>query len=98
MTSSAAVPASRQSFSFWDMACRQLDTVAARMNLDPGTLARLRQCQRVLIVSIPVRMDDGHVEVFEGYRVQHNIAIGPYKGVIRFHKSVNLGILKFLAF
>ncbi len=96
-TSAHSVSASRPSFSFWDMACRQLDTVAARMNLDPGTLARLHQCQRVPIVSIPVRMDDGHVEVFEGYRVQHNSERGPTKGGVRYHPSVTLDEVKALA-
>lgn len=92
----SAVPASRP-FSLWDMACRQLDAVAARMQLDPGTLARLRQCQRTLVVSLPVRMDDGHVEVFEGYRVQHNSERGPTKGGVRYHPGVTLDEVKALA-
>jgi len=50
----------------------------------------LSKPERVLIVKIPVRMDDGRLEVFEGYRVQHNSALGPYKGGIRFHPEVTL--------
>ena len=86
-----------EKFSLWEMACRQLDAVAARMDLDPGMLARLRTCQRTLTVSIPVRMDDGHVEVFEGYRVQHNSERGPTKGGVRYHPGVTLDEIKALA-
>lgn len=84
-------------FSLWDMACRQLDAVAARMDLDPNMLARLRTCQRSLIVSVPVRMDDGRVEVFEGFRVQHNSERGPTKGGVRYHPGVTLDEIKALA-
>lgn len=84
-------------FSFWNMACQQLDRVAKRMNLDPNVHAKIGQCERALIVSIPVRMDDGHVEVFEGYRVQHNSERGPTKGGIRYHPAVTLDEVKALA-
>ena len=50
----------------------------------------LSKPERILVVKIPVRMDDGRLEVFEGYRVQHNSALGPYKGGIRFHPQVTL--------
>ncbi|MEM2196630.1 MAG: Glu/Leu/Phe/Val dehydrogenase dimerization domain-containing protein, partial [Sulfolobales archaeon] len=50
----------------------------------------LSKPERVLMVSIPVRMDNGKLVVFEGYRVQHNSALGPYKGGIRFHHEVDL--------
>lgn len=79
------------------MACRQLDGVAARINLDPNLHAMMRRCQRALVVSVPVRMDDGRVEVFEGYRVQHNMERGPAKGGIRFHPGVTLDEVKALA-
>lgn len=84
-------------FSFWDMACAQLDRVAQRMNLDPDIHAKMRHCQRALIVSVPTRMDDGHVRVFEGYRVQHNSERGPTKGGVRYHPGVTLDEVKALA-
>ena len=64
----------------WDMALKQLDDVAKRMGLDADTHAVLAKPKRVLIVSIPVRMDNGAVKVFEGCRVHHNLARGPGQG------------------
>ncbi len=86
-----------ETFSFWKMACQQLDRVAERMKLDPNELVRLRTCQRAMIVAVPVQMDDGSVQVFEGYRVQHNLERGPTKGGIRFHPDVTLDEVKALA-
>ena len=60
------------------------------MNMDPNVLERLKYPKRALQVSVPVRLDDGTVKVFEGYRVQHNMTLGPGKGGIRFHPHVNL--------
>ena len=59
--------------------------------------AILREPQRQLIVNFPVKMDDGSVQVFEGYRVQHNLNRGPAKGGIRFHPQVTLSEVKALA-
>ncbi len=84
-------------FNPWEMACQQLDTVAEKINLDKGIHAKLRNCKRALIVSIPIRMDDGAVKVFEGYRVQHNLERGPAKGGIRYHPDVTLDEVKALA-
>ncbi|MDI6642167.1 MAG: Glu/Leu/Phe/Val dehydrogenase [Elusimicrobiota bacterium] len=81
----------------WEVALQQLDEVAKIMNLDPGIHQKLRNCKRCLIVSIPVKMDDGTIRVFEGYRVQHNIDRGPGKGGIRYHPEVNLDEVKALA-
>lgn len=81
----------------WEMAIQQLDEVAKRMNLEPWIHKKLRKCKRELTVSIPVRMDDGSVEVFTGYRVQHNITRGPAKGGIRYHPEVTLDEVKALA-
>jgi glutamate dehydrogenase (NAD(P)+) len=67
-----------------------LDRAAAGLNLDPNLYAVLRTNERALIVSVPVEMDDGHVEVFQGYRVQHTSARGPGKGGIRYHPAVTL--------
>jgi glutamate dehydrogenase (NAD(P)+) len=60
------------------------------MNLDPNVLTRLKMPKRALIVSVPVRMDDGNIKVFEGYRVHHSMSMGPAKGGIRYHPSVSL--------
>lgn len=87
----------KESFNPWQMACQQLDNVAQRINLDPNVLCKLRHCKRALIVSIPIRMDDGNVRVFEGYRVQHNLERGPAKGGIRYHPDVTLDEVKALA-
>ncbi|MBI4063283.1 MAG: Glu/Leu/Phe/Val dehydrogenase [Elusimicrobia bacterium] len=82
----------------WEGALSQLDTVAKRINLDPGIHKYLRTPKRILMVSIPVQMDNGSVEIFEGYRVQHNLARGPAKGGIRYHPGVTLDEVKALAF
>ncbi|GMU23035.1 MAG: glutamate dehydrogenase [Phycisphaerae bacterium] len=67
------------------------------LRLDPNTSARLRRPERIIVVSVPARMDDGSVEVFTGYRVQHNDSCGPYKGGLRYHPSVDLGEVGALA-
>ena len=71
-------------------ALQQLDSAAKALNLDPGMHKFLRSNERSLIVSVPVVMDDGRLEVFTGYRVQHSTGRGPGKGGIRFHPSVTL--------
>lgn len=78
-------------------AVRDLEAAAKVMSLDPNIFERLKTPRRALIVSVPVRMDDGRVQVFEGYRVQHNITLGPGKGGIRFHENVNLSEVAALA-
>jgi glutamate dehydrogenase (NAD(P)+) len=79
------------------MAIHQLDTVAAANDIDPNILERLRHPKRALIVSVPVKMDDGTTHNFVGYRVQHSITSGPSKGGIRYHPSVDLGEVAALA-
>src|SRR5919204_6716299 len=79
------------------MAVRQLDLTVERLGLDPGVHERLRLPKRCLVVSVPVRMDQGHTEVFIGYRVQHNLTLGPGKGGLRYHPTVNLGDVSALA-
>ncbi len=81
----------------WQHALQQLDEVAQRIDLEPWIHKKLRHPRRELIVSIPVRMDDGSVEVFTGYRVQHNITPGPAKGGIRYHPDVTLDEMRALA-
>ncbi len=84
-------------FNPWQMALQQLDRVAAFLDLDPNVHTVLRHPRRSLSVSVPVKMDDGKVHVFEGFRVQHSIARGPGKGGIRFHPQVTLDEVKALA-
>jgi glutamate dehydrogenase (NAD(P)+) len=81
----------------WDTVLAQLDDVAGRLKLDAGVVAILRQPERELTVSVPVMMDDGRVEVFTGYRIQHSSSRGPCKGGIRYHPDVNLNEVKALA-
>jgi glutamate dehydrogenase (NAD(P)+) len=81
----------------WDQALAQLDQAARIMNLDPNVLEVLRSPKRTLIVSVPIRMDDGTVRTFTGYRVHHNTSRGPSKGGIRYHPSVSLEEIKALA-
>jgi glutamate dehydrogenase (NAD(P)+) len=73
-----------------DMARQQLYNAAKYLDLDDGLLKVLSLPKRQLIVNFPVVMDSGHVRVFEGYRVQHNLTRGPTKGGIRYHPDVNL--------
>ena len=80
-----------------DMAVRQFDVAANKLGIDPNVAARLRRPDRAMIVSVPTRMDDGRVQVFTGYRVQHNDVLGPFKGGIRYHPAVNLGEVSALA-
>ncbi len=79
------------------MAQRQLDEIAKEMGLPTQLHERLRYPKRSLTVTVPVRMDDGLVQTFTGYRVHHDVALGPAKGGIRFHPEVNLGEVAALA-
>jgi glutamate dehydrogenase (NAD(P)+) len=81
----------------WEIAQRQFDLAAGKLNLDPGLRRVLRQPRRELTVHFPVKMDDGSVQVFTGYRVQHNLGRGPAKGGIRYHQDVSLDEVKALA-
>jgi glutamate dehydrogenase (NAD(P)+) len=78
-------------------ALAQLDRVAARLALDSDIHERLRFPRRALVVSVPIRMDRGDTEVFIGYRVHHNTALGPTKGGLRYDMGVNLGEVTALA-
>jgi glutamate dehydrogenase (NAD(P)+) len=81
----------------WAVAQQQFDLAADRLNLDPGLRRVLREPRRELTVHFPVHMDDGSVQVFTGYRVQHNLGRGPAKGGIRYHQDVSLDEVKALA-
>ncbi len=81
----------------FQQACHQFDTAADILGLDPGVRERTKRPRRCVVVSMPVRMDNGQIEIFEGYRVQHNLSTGPAKGGIRFHQDVTLGEVAALA-
>jgi glutamate dehydrogenase (NAD(P)+) len=75
----------------------QFDAAADHLALEPGLRAVLRVPQREWTVHFPVKRDDGSVEVFEGYRVQHNVARGPAKGGLRFHPNTDIDDVRALA-
>lgn len=89
--------ASAEELNPFQIAKQQFNRAADYLNLDLSTRNVLSSPKRQLIVSIPVKMDGGDVQVFEGYRVQHNIARGPCKGGIRYHPNVTLDEVKALA-
>lgn len=84
--------------NLFEDALLQLDEAAQYSLADPETLERLKHPQNALIVSIPVRMDDGSLKIFTGYRVRYNDSRGPTKGGIRFHPAVDLDEVKALSF
>ncbi|MCX6377218.1 MAG: Glu/Leu/Phe/Val dehydrogenase [Armatimonadetes bacterium] len=81
----------------FEIAQAQLDRAAKKLNLDPGVHALLREPLRELHVSLPVKMDNGIVRVFKGFRVQYNDARGPNKGGIRFHPDETIDTVRALA-
>ena len=81
----------------WQAMLDRLDDAAELVGLDPDVHRMLRTCERVLEVAVPVRMDDGHVEVFTGWRVHHDTTRGPGKGGIRFHPAVDVDEVRALA-
>lgn len=83
--------------NLFETAVEQFHIAADVMGLEDSMRRILEHCQRELIVSFPVEMDDGSVQVFTGYRVQHNTGPGPSKGGIRYHQSVTLSEVKALA-
>ncbi len=81
----------------WEIAQQQFDSAAKILGLEEWLRLKLREPRRVIIVSVPVRMDDGSLKVFTGYRSQHNTARGPAKGGIRYHQDVTLEEVKALS-
>jgi glutamate dehydrogenase/leucine dehydrogenase len=79
------------------IAMRQFDTAAEKCGIDPGLQEVLRRPRRALSLSLPVKMDDGTIRVFDAYRVQHSSARGPCKGGIRYHPDVTFDEVKALA-
>src|SRR5687768_6177376 len=82
---------------FWQNAHQYFDRVYQTMNLDPLWRAVLASPKRVMTVSCPIKMDDGKIQVFTGYRAQHNGALGPFKGGIRYDAHVNMDEVMALA-
>ncbi len=81
----------------FEMAKKQVDIASKYLNLDPGFIEKLKSTKRELIVHFPVKMDNGEVKIFTGYRVQHNVSRGPAKGGIRYHPDVDLDEVRALA-
>ena len=88
---------SNRAYNSFEMAQSQFDRIATLLELDAGIVQLLREPLREYSFSIPVRMDDGGVQVFRGFRVQHNDARGPSKGGIRFHPQETMDTVRALA-
>src|SRR5215813_1225418 len=86
-----------QEFNPWEAQAARFDLAAQKLRLDPGIWKVLRYPNREIIVHIPVQMDNGGIEVFTGFRVQHSIARGPAKGGIRYSPDVTLDEVRALA-
>lgn len=82
----------------WETAQVQLEKASKALSLDALLHARLSQPDRIVQVSLPLKMDDGSVRVFSGFRVQHNNIRGPYKGGLRYHSQVDMDEVKALSF
>src|SRR4030088_2982499 len=93
----ATTPQLEQETNPWTSAAIRFDEAAARLGLDDGMCKVLKSAAREITVHIPVQLDDGRIEVFTGYRVQHSIARGPGKGGIRFAPDVSLDEVRALA-
>jgi glutamate dehydrogenase len=89
---------SEQKSSLYEEALKPLKKAAAVLNLEPDVVEVLSNPERIIVVSIPVKMDSGKINVFTGYRVRHNTSRGPTKGGIRYHPGVCLDEVKSLAF
>ncbi|MEH1847412.1 MAG: Glu/Leu/Phe/Val dehydrogenase [Nostoc sp.] len=90
-------PASPGHICPFDQACSYLEAVAKELNLNQGLLEILSHPRKVVTVSIPVKLDDGEIQVLAGHRVQHSDVLGPYKGGIRYHPAVTLREVSALA-
>ncbi len=88
---------SKDTYNAYESAQKQFDSVAEKIGLDEATRELLRQPMREYHFSIPVKMDDGSVKVFRGYRIQHNDARGPAKGGIRFHPLETVDTIRALS-
>lgn len=82
----------------FENALAQLEKALKYLKLNPYQIQRLRNSEKTISVNFPVKMDSGETKIFHGFRVQHNSALGPYKGGIRFHPQVDMDEVKALAF
>ena len=96
-TAVAARGAEQDEFNPFEAMAKRFETAADHLELEPGVRDVLRTPDRELTVAIPVLMDDGSIQVFQGYRVQHNFLRGPCKGGIRFAPDVHLDEVRALA-
>lgn len=80
-----------------EMALQQVNIAVQRLGLEEGITKKLKLCRREVTVHFPVKMDDGSIKMFTGYRVQHNVTRGPAKGGIRYHPDVDLDEIRALA-
>ncbi|MBI3749614.1 MAG: Glu/Leu/Phe/Val dehydrogenase [Chloroflexi bacterium] len=96
-TATATPPVQTSGARALSAAIEQFDAAADHLSLEPGLRAILRVPKRELTVRFPVRLDDGSVQVFQGYRVQHNVARGPAKGGLRFHPDTDINDVRALA-
>lgn len=87
----------KENLNPFENAQKQVRIACEKLNMEPAVYEILKQPLKVLEVSIPVKMDDGSIKVFTGYRSQHNDAVGPTKGGIRFHQNVNMDEVKALS-
>ena len=89
--------ACKEKASVYENVSRQFNKAADLIQFDPEIRKILAKTQNEIIVNFPVKMDDGHIEIFTGYRVQHNNVLGPYKGGLRYHPAVNIDEVRALA-
>ncbi len=89
---------SQKTTNVFEGALRRLDKAAELLGIDPEVVQRLKRPKAILQVAVPVRMDDGSLEIFDGYRARYDDTRGPTKGGIRYHPDVNLDEVKALAF
>ncbi|MCC6554685.1 MAG: Glu/Leu/Phe/Val dehydrogenase [Polyangiaceae bacterium] len=93
----SAPGAQKPKYEFFKVVQRYLDEASELIELPPYINTILQQPKNEIIVNFPVRMDDGSIRLFKGYRIQHNNLLGPYKGGIRYHETVTLDDVKALA-
>lgn len=92
----SAVPVTEKQ-SVYDNVTKQYNKAADIINLEPNIRKILANTTNEIVIHFPVKMDDGHIEMFTGYRVQHNNALGPFKGGLRFHPDVDIDEVRALA-
>jgi glutamate dehydrogenase (NAD(P)+) len=97
MATVKAFPKVTEELNSFQIAMRQFDTAAEKLKLDPGLREILRAPRRALTLSLPIKMDDGSLKTFQGFRVQHNNSRGPCKGGIRYHPNVTFDEVQALA-